>query len=156
MRVLCFCFPVAAAFFLDLGKARGPAVPFSGWLRLLHAPPCLTRPVALSRMQLALHATRRTPHGASRLVQATPCLVGEHPTNAPSLHGHTSTAVQGMRVHSAGACTQIDFPLLERCTSIDFPTGVQFPIIFQPITIEPGKARSIFGFLYVGLLESAQ
>ena len=34
----------------------------------------------LSRMQLTLHATRWTPHGASRFVQAlNVCLVGEIP-----------------------------------------------------------------------------
>ena len=32
-----------------------------------------------SRMQPTLHATRSTPHGASRLVQANVCLVSENP-----------------------------------------------------------------------------
>ena len=41
----------------------------------------------LGRMQLTLHATRGTPHGASRLVQATNvCLAGENPTcSVPAL-----------------------------------------------------------------------
>ena len=39
-----------------------------------------------SRMQLTLHATRQTPRGASRLVQANACLVGENPTcSVPAL-----------------------------------------------------------------------
>ena len=42
-----------------------------------------------SGMQLTLYVTRRTPHGASRLVQAIDvCLVGENPTcSVPALQG---------------------------------------------------------------------
>ena len=42
----------------------------------------------LSRMQLTLHATRRAPHGASRLGASNVCLVGENPTcSVPALSG---------------------------------------------------------------------
>ena len=43
----------------------------------------------LSRMQLTLHATRPTPHGASLcLVLALSCLVGQNPTcSVPALQG---------------------------------------------------------------------
>ena len=34
------------------------------------------------RMRFTLHAIRRTPHGASRLVQSNVCLVGENPTSS--------------------------------------------------------------------------
>ena len=41
---------------------------------------CKSSPQAsLSRMQLTLHANHRTTHGASRLVRAMSCLVGESP-----------------------------------------------------------------------------
>ena len=53
----------------------------------------------LSRMQLTLHATRRTPHGASRLVQAMSAW-SVKTRRAPSRHcrdarvyGHTTTAM---------------------------------------------------------------
>ena len=53
----------------------------------------------LSTMQLTVHATSRTPHGASRLVQANVCLVGET-RRAQSWHcrdarvyGHTTKAM---------------------------------------------------------------
>ena len=53
----------------------------------------------LGRMQVTLHATRRTPHGASPLVQSNVCLVGET-RPAPSRHsrdatvyGHTTTVM---------------------------------------------------------------
>ena len=36
----------------------------------------------LSRMELTLHAIRSALHGASRLAQATVCLVGESPTRS--------------------------------------------------------------------------
>ena len=55
-------------------------------------------------MQFTLHATRRTPHGASRLVQAmSACLVTTR--RAPSRHsrdarvyGHTTTAMHELNV----------------------------------------------------------
>ena len=43
-------------------------------------PPKSASQAVLSRMQLTFHATRRTPHGASRLVQSNVCLVGEKST----------------------------------------------------------------------------
>ena len=53
----------------------------------------------LARMQLTLHANRRTPHGASRLVQAMPAWL-VRTRRAPSRHsrdarvyGHTTTAM---------------------------------------------------------------
>ena len=56
-------------------------------------------------MQLTLHATRRTPHGASRLVQAMPAW-SVKPRRAPSRHsrdarvyGHMTTAMHEYRVH---------------------------------------------------------
>ena len=61
---------------------------------------CKSAPQAiLSRMQLALHATRRTLHGASRLVQAMSAW-SVKTRHAPSRHcrdarvyGHTTTAM---------------------------------------------------------------
>ena len=54
-----------------------------------------------SRMQLTLHATRPTPHGASRLVQAMP-VWSVKTRRAPSRHGrdarvygHTTTVMHG-------------------------------------------------------------
>ena len=54
---------------------------------------------ALGRMRFTLHATRRTPHGASRLAQENVCLVGEKPdVLRPGIVGmrvndHTTTAM---------------------------------------------------------------
>ena len=55
--------------------------------------------VVLSRMQLTFHATRPTPHGASRLVQATSAWSAKT-RRSPSRHyrdarvyGHTTTAM---------------------------------------------------------------
>ena len=55
--------------------------------------------VVLSRIQFTIHATRRTPHGASRLVQAMSAL-SVKTRRAPSRHcrdarvdGHTTTDV---------------------------------------------------------------
>ena len=54
----------------------------------------------LERMQFTVHATRRTPHGAWRLVQAIPAWLVKT-RRAPSRHsrdgrvyGHTTTAMQ--------------------------------------------------------------
>ena len=62
-----------------------------------HARKSVSKAV-LSRMQLAPHATRRTPHGASRLVQAmsawsvkTRRAPSRHYRDA-SVYGHTTTA----------------------------------------------------------------
>ena len=59
----------------------------------------------LSRMQVTLHATRPTPHGASRLVQAMPAW-SVKTRRAPSGHyrdarvyGHTTTAMHNMSPH---------------------------------------------------------
>ena len=59
----------------------------------------------LSRMHPTLNETRRTPHGASRLVQAMPPWSGKT-RRAPSRHsrdarvyGHTTTAMREYRVH---------------------------------------------------------
>ena len=56
----------------------------------------------LSRMQLTLYATRPTPHGASRLVQAMSAWSAKT-RRAPSRHyrdamvyGHTTTVMHGM------------------------------------------------------------
>ena len=53
----------------------------------------------LGRMQFTLHATRRTPHGALRLLQAVPSWLAKT-RRAPSVHsrgarvyGHTTTAM---------------------------------------------------------------
>ena len=58
-----------------------------------------------SRMKLALHATRPTPHGASRLVQARSAWTGKT-RRAPSGHcsdekvyGNTTTAAHKKNVH---------------------------------------------------------
>ena len=48
----------------------------------------------LSRMQLAIHAIRRTPHGASRLVQAMSVKTRRAPSRHcrdPRVYGHTTT-----------------------------------------------------------------
>ena len=57
----------------------------------------------LGRMQFTLHATRRTPHGASRLVQAMSAWL-VNTRRAPSrhsrdarVHGHTTTPVHKLR-----------------------------------------------------------
>ena len=57
---------------------------------------------ALCRVQPALHVTRRTPHGALRLVQAVSAW-SVKPRRAPSRHcrdarvyGHTTTPIYGM------------------------------------------------------------
>ena len=59
----------------------------------------------LSRMQLALHATRRTPHGASRLVLAMPAWSVKTRRAPPRhckdarLYCHTATAIHDMSTH---------------------------------------------------------
>ena len=59
----------------------------------------------LSRMQLALHATRRTPHGASRSVPAISAwsVTTRHAAFRYSrdarAHGHTTTTMHEYRVH---------------------------------------------------------
>ena len=60
--------------------------------------PKLVLRAAVGRMQFPLHATRRTPHGASRLVQAMSAWLVKT-RRAPSrqsrdarVYGHTSTA----------------------------------------------------------------
>ena len=71
-----------------------------------HPPGTSASRALLARMQLTLHATRRTPHGASRLVQAMPAwsLKTRH---APSRHcrnarvyGHTTTAMHKLSTPS--------------------------------------------------------
>ena len=61
--------------------------------------------LSIDRMQLALHATRPTPHGASRLVQARSAWTGKT-RRAPSGHcsdekvyGNTTTAAHKKNVH---------------------------------------------------------
>ena len=68
----------------------------------MHKVPMLASQVVLSRMQLALHAARRTSHGASRLVHAMSTW-SVQARRAPSrqcrdarVHGHTTTAVHEM------------------------------------------------------------
>ena len=64
-----------------------------------------------SRMQLTLHATRPPPHGASRLVQATPAW-SVKTRHTPSRHcrdarayGHTTTAI-----HEIECISPIEYP----------------------------------------------
>ena len=64
-----------------------------------HKVPNSVLRAVLGRMQFTLHATRRTPHGASRLVQAmsawlvkTRCAPSRHSKDA-RVHGHTTTAI---------------------------------------------------------------
>ena len=69
-----------------------------------------TSPAVFSRIQLTLCATRRTPHGALRLVQATPAW-SVKTRRAPSRHcrgarvsGHTTTAMNDIE------CTPTSHP----------------------------------------------
>ena len=91
----------------------------------------------LSRMQLILHATRRTPHGASRLVQAI-CLVGQA-RHAPSRHckdatgyGHSTTAMHEYQVYPPApnrlwaACI-----LAARRSDLFFAPGHEPPCCFE-------------------------
>ena len=64
-----------------------------------HIVPKSVLRVVLGRMQFTLHATRRTPHGASRLVQAmsawlvkTRCAPSRHSRDA-RVYGNTTTAM---------------------------------------------------------------
>ena len=74
--------------------------------------------VVLSRMQLTLHATRRTPHGASRLVRAMSAwLVTTR--RAPSRHsrdarvyGHTTTAMHKLSTVPPPFMTSLCFAVL--------------------------------------------
>ena len=68
----------------------------------------------LSRMQLALHATRRTPHGASRLVQAmsawsvkTRRVPFRHCRDA-RVYGDTTTAMHDMSTHPPSTKTHLN------------------------------------------------
>ena len=82
-------------------------------------PPYARRPASQAvrrRMQLTLHATRRTPHGASRLVQAMSAWLVKT-RRAPPRHcrdarvyGHTTTA---MRDYEYNAPPSLLGPLLE-------------------------------------------
>ena len=76
------------------------------FIRRCHPPIHVARKPASqtvpSRMQLTLHATRRTSHGASRLLQAMSAW-SVKTRGAPSrhlytgrVHGHTTTAMHGM------------------------------------------------------------
>ena len=67
-------------------------------------------------MQLTLHATRRTPHGAPRLVQAMPAWQMKT-RHAPSRHckdarvyGHTTTAMPGIEYTSPIEYTPVSAP----------------------------------------------
>ena len=51
----------------------------------IHGSPAPPRPLVRSRMQLTLHATRRTPHDASRLMQGIPAW-SMKTRRAPSRH----------------------------------------------------------------------
>ena len=73
-----------------------------------------------ARMQLTLHATRRTPHCVSRLVQATPA-TSVKARHAPSRHcrnvrgetyhyGHTTTAMHEYRVHPPPPAASLQMP----------------------------------------------
>ena len=64
-----------------------------------HKVPKSVLQAVLERMQFTLHATRRTPYGASRLVQAMPAWLAKtrrapfrHSRDA-RLYGHTTTAM---------------------------------------------------------------
>ena len=77
-------------------------LPYSNNTQSYAIPPLHPKSVSravLRRMQFTLHATRRTPHGASRLVQATSASLVKT-RRAPSRHsgdarvyGHTTTAM---------------------------------------------------------------
>ena len=77
-------------------------------IELYFLPPPLRKSVlraVLAKMQFTLHATRRTPHGASRLGQAMSAWFVKT-RRAPSrhrrdarVHGHTTTAMHEYRVH---------------------------------------------------------
>ena len=70
-----------------------------------HRVPKSASQAVLSRMQLALHATRRTPHGASRLVLAMPAWSVKTRRAPPRhckdarLYCHTATAIHDMSTH---------------------------------------------------------
>ena len=73
-----------------------PTVPLDAVIRVQQTPP---HKQLLGLMQLTLHATRRTPQGASRLVRAM-CAWAVKTRRAPSRHcrearvyGHTATAM---------------------------------------------------------------
>ena len=69
---------------------------------VIHMQESPSQQAVLSRMQLTLHASRRTPHGASRLVLAMSAW-SVKTRRAPSWHcwdtrvyGHTTTAMHDM------------------------------------------------------------
>ena len=65
------------------GHTRKQINPFDAAIRMQESPP---HKRVLRRIQLTLHATRRTPHGASCRLQNNVCLVGENPTcSVPAL-----------------------------------------------------------------------
>ena len=72
-----------------------------------HKVPKSVLRAVLGRMQFTLHATRRTAHGASRLVQAMSAWLMKT-RRAPSRHsrdariyGHTTTAMHKLSLHPA-------------------------------------------------------
>ena len=79
-----------------------------------HKVPKSASRAVLSKEQLTLHATLRTPHGASRLMQATPVwsMITRH---APSrryrdarVYSHTTTAVHDNNGYTPAVALLVD------------------------------------------------
>ena len=74
----------------------------------------------LSRMQLTLHAARRTSHGASRLVQPMPVrsvktrrALSRHCRDA-TVYGHTPTAMHDMSTRYASPCSVVGDGMVDK------------------------------------------
>ena len=73
-----------------------------------------TSQVVISKMQPALHATRRTPHGASRLVQAMPVWSAKI-RRAPSRHCRDARVIPLWSYHYGHAQTEYTRPPPKTC-----------------------------------------
>ena len=108
----------------------------------------------LGRMQFTLHATRRTPHGASRLVQAMPAWLVKT-RRAPSWHsrdarvdGHMTSAMHELSTLPPSPPTP---PYLPRSPPAPRPFSPTYPLVssFPPL---PWRSflvlcRSLYRFL---------
>ena len=93
----------------------------------------------LGRMQFTLHATRRTPHGASRLVQAMSAWLVKT-RRAPSRHsrdakvyGHTTTAVHKLNTPPRPLAVAIQTSHPRRFAQTVSPWPSQNRLLYHPL-----------------------
>ena len=72
--------PIHCCLWSGHTRKRSNALALSSISKKVSTRPKSVLRAVLGRMQFTLHATHRTPHGASRLAASNVCLVGENPT----------------------------------------------------------------------------